>query len=277
MRNDLLQVLRCPVCGATVVSDGRSVSCLGTRRHNFDFARQGYLYLTTVQKSGGDDQDMVRARTEFLSAGYYKPIAIGVLQELRKVLPAGGILIDAGCGEGYYTNQIAADGYSVLGIDFSKTAIAHGSVQAKMQGLSEHVQYAVAGIHKIPVADSSVDGIISIFAPCAKEEFYRVLRPGGFLILAGAGKDHLMGLKRVLYETPHPNTERADLPDNLMKFSESQIREEIHITDHQHILDLFSMTPYVWRTGARDRDKLNHISSLCTDLSVTVSIYQKEQ
>ncbi len=65
---------------------------------------------------------------------------------------------------------------------------------------------------ELPVRDACVDGVVNVFAPCAPAEFARVLKPGGKLIVAGAGEEHLMGLKRLLYDETHVNDSRRDLP-----------------------------------------------------------------
>jgi 23S rRNA (guanine745-N1)-methyltransferase len=129
-----------------------------------------------------------------LSAGYYRVAAEGLCDVVGRHL-ASGLIVDAGCGEGYYTGALAASGqgkYELVGFDLSRDA--------------------VASLFELPLADESVDAIVNIFAPCAEEEFCRVLKPGGLLVLVGAGEKHLLGLKRALYQTTYDNAERADLP-----------------------------------------------------------------
>jgi 23S rRNA (guanine745-N1)-methyltransferase len=53
----------------------------------------------------------------------------------------------------------------------------------------------VASIFALPVQNASLDAVTNLFAPCAEEEFLRVLKPNGHLLLVGAGERHLMGLK----------------------------------------------------------------------------------
>lgn len=46
---------------------------------------------------------------------------------------------------------------------------------------------------------------MDVFAPFAREEFLRFLKPGGWLIYAVPGPEHLFGLKQALYDTPYKN------------------------------------------------------------------------
>lgn len=275
MNDTLIHLLRCPVCGGGVClsADGKSLTCLGARRHCFDFAKSGYVNLAPNHTGGGDDRDMVRARTEFLAAGYYQPVADGVLSALTCSVPDGASVIDAGCGEGYYSCRFATS-YSVFGADLSKAAVDHAARTARHQNLPDTL-FAVAGIFGLPIADASVDAVVSLFAPIAEDEFLRVLKPGGVLILAGAGPNHLMGLKQVLYDTPYQNEKRADLPEHMTLVSEKEICQEITVKGNNHIRSLFSMTPYYWRTADADRRKLDGIETLETPIDVEILTYRK--
>ena len=80
-----------------------------TSRHRFDFARQGYLNLLLSHKMNsrqpGDNQDMVAARTRFLDAGHYQSVSDAVTRAAIRLLAdqETPVILDAGCGEGYYT------------------------------------------------------------------------------------------------------------------------------------------------------------------------------
>jgi SAM-dependent methyltransferase len=47
-----------------------------------------------------------------------------LLQTLRRQAPAGGRVIDLGCGSGLWARELAAAGYDILGIDISAAMIA---------------------------------------------------------------------------------------------------------------------------------------------------------
>ena len=95
--------MRCPVCFAsmTLSESGKSALCKGARCHCFDFSKEGYLSFPG--NSGGDSKGAVDARRSFLEKGYYAPAANAIADAVSKYLPQDATLVDAGCGEGYYT------------------------------------------------------------------------------------------------------------------------------------------------------------------------------
>ena len=263
----------CPVCQNGVAVEGGTLCCLGGK-HRFDLAREGYVNLAVGHAPGGDSKQAIAARTSFLQKGYYAPAADALEQAVREYLPCGAALIDAGCGQGYYTGRVAAAGYRVLGVDLSKFGCARGAKDASLQGL-ESAAYAVASVYTMPVCDASVGGVLNVFAPCAEQEYARVLQDGGYLFLLGAGPQHLMGLKRAMYETTYQNAERADLPTSLRLMETRSVRFEITVQGQDDIQALFSMTPYYWRTGEADKQKLAQLDTLTTEVDMLLYIYRK--
>ena len=116
------------------------------RGHSFDLAKQGYVNLLLPQKRGaalpGDNAEMVRARTAFLDGGYYRAFSDGVNRMICDTVTAAGIecpvILDAGCGEGYYTARLhdCVVGYVLL--SFVQKGGA-GTVEKKMLRLESVV------------------------------------------------------------------------------------------------------------------------------------------
>ena len=100
-----MSVWRCPICAASMQHEEHSLHCLNG--HCFDLAKSGYVNLLPVQqkhtKQPGDNLQMVRARRDFLQAGYYQPFQQALCAMVVQAMPQQGILLDAGCGDGYYT------------------------------------------------------------------------------------------------------------------------------------------------------------------------------
>ena len=209
-----VELFRCPVCGASFHKVENSLFCNGARCHCFDFSSCGYVNLaTSAQSNGGDSKEAVRARSAFLRSGYYRQAADAIAETVAAYVPANGTVIDAGCGEGYYAETVAAHGFRVVGFDLSKAACERAAKQAKAnQTLRFQPKFAVAGVFSLPLQDACADAVINVFAPCAETEYARILKPGGILLVAGAGEKHLLGLKKAIYENPYLNTPRADLP-----------------------------------------------------------------
>ena len=278
MQHRYLDALRCPVCGAPMQYNSSigagQLTCMGQKMHCFDMARSGYVHLAPRHSGGGDSRDAVRARTAFLSQGYYG-VAANALCELMKAHVMSGLIVDAGCGEGYYTNAIARmERYDVCGFDLSRDAVDAAARAARREQNGAH--YAVASVFELPLADESADAVVNIFAPCAEQEFCRVLKTGGMLVLIGAGERHLLGLKRALYDETYENAERADLPRGMKLIEQRIVRDEITVKGQEQIGHLFSMTPYYWRTSLSDRQKLSGLDELQTEIEFDCRVYIKQ-
>ena len=270
--------LSCPVCGTAMAltEDGRSAACAGAgKRHFFDFAAEGYINLYTSRASGGDSGECIAARNAFLSKGYYEKISDAVNELLDKYAPKNAKVLDAGCGEGYYTLRMARGGREAFGFDLSKNGVKIAAKAAKRA--SAPAFFGVASVFSLPVLAESMDAVTTIFAPCAEDEYARVLKPGGLLILAGAGKEHLIDLKKAVYENAYKNEGRRDLPSEKFELlEETGVSYGITLENGKDIENLFAMTPYFYRTSYNDKEKLRAFSSLYTKIDVELFIYKKK-
>ncbi len=271
----VIDVLICPVCKSDMYAsdDGRSAFCRGIKKHCFDFSSDGYLSFP--QSSGGDSKAAVAARRNFLARDYYLPAVTAVCEIVKKYVPNNAILIDAGCGEGYYTSKLSDLADVTVGFDLSKFACAAAAKSARREG-KQGLLYSTASVFSLPVKDSVADAVVNIFAPCAEEEYSRILRDGGYLFVIGAGKDHLMGLKRAIYDEAYENGERADLPKAMIMVERRTVRFEIEVEGKDDIAALFSMTPYYWRTSESDKEKLMCLDKLTTEIEFEISVYKKD-
>lgn len=273
MKQSILNLLHCPICHAklSLTNEEKSCECEGERRHCFGFSKSGYLNLSGPHGGSGDKKDAIRARREFLNAGYYAPLADAITKKLN-IIGAKSAL-DAGCGEGYYTNRFSKD-LEILGIDLSKDGIDAAAKAAK--GQEGSCGYVIASLFSMPIPDKTFDAVVNIFAPCAEDEFLRVLKPGGYVILVGAGENHLLGLKRILYENPYLNTERADLPRKMELVAKDRLSYTVTVQGSAQIAALFSMTPYYWRTSPADQKKLEALTELTTELDFDIFLFRKD-
>lgn len=272
MNRTILQLLSCPVChaGMTETAEGKVCRCRAEKPHCFDFAKSGHLHLGGPHAGEGDSKEAVLARRAFLDAGYYQPLSDAV-NELLDGIPSDTVL-DAGCGEGYYTNRMATC-RNVLGVDLSRAGIESAAKRARQLGTS--ASFVVASIFSLPVQSASVDVVTNLFAPCAEDEFLRVLKPSGHLLLVGAGERHLMGLKQAIYDNAYQNPGRADLPTHMKELRRKRLQFEITVNGQDMIQALFSMTPYYWRTSKSDREKLEKLDNLTTAVDFDIFLYRK--
>lgn len=276
--DNIIGALRCPCCDSAMLlnDSGKSLVCSAPRRHCFDIASSGYVNLAVGHSGGGDSKQAVRSRADFLSSGAYAPISDALCELLQKYLTDGAFVIDAGCGEGYYSCRAALSGFSVLGVDLSRDAVMQASKRGRREG-AENSFFAVASVYDIPVKSGCADALINIFAPCAEEEYARVLRNGGLLYVVYAGEEHLMGLKRALYDDVYRNDVRADMPERMELVEERRVRFDITLTSSELIEELFTMTPYYWRTSPEDKQKIWGLSQLSCEVDVIIAIYRKSE
>ena len=272
----LINKIKCPLCGAETERRGASLVCGGVRKHCYDFSASGYVNLLPPAHSGsGDSKEAVRSRKAFLEKGYYSPVAETLADMLSERLGKSSFVVDGGCGEGYYTSVIAERGFYTAGVDISKFAAEAASKRASAKQMTNSL-YAVGSVYELPFFDGCADAVVNIFAPCAENEFCRLLKKGGILAVVYAGPEHLMGLKRAIYDNTRENDVRADMPQNMKLTEEKRVRFEITVEGQTDIQDLFSMTPYYWRTSRSDSEKLRVLESLTTTVDMIIALYEKE-
>lgn len=254
----------CPVCRSVLTETERSYVC--PFNHNFDKAKQGYVNLLMSNKQGnhGDDRLMVEARQAFLEKGYYAPMREAVNEAAGK----GYTILDAGCGEGYYTN-LFSENNTVFGIDVSKEALKKASRKCKK------ASFAVASIYDLPIANESLDVVINIFAPDSQSEYLRTLKHGGRLINVTPMENHLMELKMAVYDKPYKNQYVDPNREGFIIQSMKELKYEITLEQKEDITSLFKMTPYYYNTSPSDKQKLNNINKLKTKVEFLITEYKK--
>lgn len=251
----------CPVCKNELKKVDNSYKCIN--KHNFDIASQGYINLNMHNsQSTGDNSEMINARKNFLNKGYYSFL----LEEINKLLNENDSLIDLACGEGYYTSKFICK--DKIGIDLSKQGLKIASKSDKT------TTYLLNSIFHNPLQDKCADKIITIFAPVASQEIYRLLKDDGKFILVKPDENHLYELKQAIYENPYLNQIENIRIDGLYLDSEIKISSTATL-DNTDIQNLFMMTPYYNTTSKTDKDKLNDIASLQITFSFIIDIYEK--
>lgn len=266
-----LDNIRCPICGGDISQIGGSLACVS--RHTFDIAKSGYVNLNVKGAAAGDSKEMVTARSSFLDAGYYSRFADKLVETVNSM--PHGTVIDAGCGEGYYSVRAAKEtGSELYGFDLSKAAIEKAAKRAA--AANADASFFVGGIFDLPVKSESVDVVLNLFAPCANEEFSRVLKPHGHLIMGIAGENHLLGLKSALYNEVYLNNpEKLAEIDGFTRIKAEKVSYKTVIEGREQIENLFSMTPYYWKTSREDAEKLRELDTLETELDFEIAVFEK--
>ena len=274
-------LFRCPVCRSPLEDCGNHAAC--SNRHSFDRASEGYYHLLPSNKMHaklpGDSKEMVAARRAFLNAGYYQLFSDGINEAAAKVLSGvkSPMILDAGCGEGYYTARLKQalseqrNDARIAGFDISKAAVRAAAKRDK------EISFAVASIFDIPVADGCCDLVLNVFAPIVPAEFARVLKTGGVLLIAVPSERHLLGLKEILYESPYVNEETDTEYQGFDFLERIPLRGTITITDPEQIANLLSMTPYYWKTPQAGCERLRQTTRLKTEIGFDLLLYRRHQ
>src|ERR1700731_4203649 len=193
-------MLLCPVrgCHMALVREDRRVLC--PRGHSFDVARSGYINLLQPQdrrsKQPGDTAAALAGRRRLHDRGVTEPL-LHAISEIMVASPSD-IVLDAGCGEGFYLGTLARHtGFEAHGVDISIPA-----VESAARRYPQH-EWIVANADRfVPYADRSFSIVLSITARMNPPEFRRILRDDGRLLIAipapqdlielrGAGRDRL--------------------------------------------------------------------------------------
>ena len=267
----------CPVCGSNFNISTHQFVC--EKNHSFDIAKDGYcnLLVGRGRSTHGDNREMVVARREFLSLGHYRPLADRVATLTLESTSCGAGVLDAGCGEGYYTATVETalyerDGRSdVYAFDISKDAASRCAKR------NPRIHTAVAGSYRMPFSDGSIATVINTFSPMAEDEVWRVLMPGGRFILAVPDADHLIELKAIIYDEPYRNALRDSQISGFTLVSDERLRYPFTLTSSAEVTSLFMMTPYAYRTSSTGRERVKAIDRLTVTADFHIYVYEKTE
>jgi ubiquinone/menaquinone biosynthesis C-methylase UbiE len=116
-----------------------------------------------------------------------KPLDRAVLAGFAELVGRGAVTADIGCGTGATTAMLRDFGLDVSGIDLSPNMIAES------RRLNPGIEFRVGSMTWLDLDDAGVDAICAWYSiihvpdellPQAFSEFARVLRPGGYTLLA---------------------------------------------------------------------------------------------
>jgi ubiquinone/menaquinone biosynthesis C-methylase UbiE len=131
----------------------------------------------------------------------FEPSHSLLLAEIRHVRPGRGL--DIGCGTGELAGRMAVRGWEVVGLDLSEPMVHQAC--SKLNGSGGRVRLTVGDSEHLPFESRSFD-----LLTCANSfhhyphqeavvhEMYRVLRPGGRLLLLDGWPDQWLG--RIIYD-----------------------------------------------------------------------------
>jgi 23S rRNA (guanine745-N1)-methyltransferase len=267
--NQVVELLRCPVCGGGL-EEGEGVVRCGAG-HSFDIARQGYVNLVPGQ---GDTPEMVEAREAFLAAGHYARLSAALAEEARTASGAGaagsGAVLDIGAGTGYYLARVldALPDAPGIAIDSSQPALRRAA--------RAHPRAAAVGAdawRELPLRDGVAALILSVFAPRNPAEMARVLAEGGSLIAVTPTTRHLFELVGPLGLLSVPDDKADRLDEQLgshFELSERRNVEHAMFLNREEAAQLVRMGPSAWHVD--EQTVAERLALLPDPLTVTASM-----
>ena len=130
------------------------------------------------------------------------------LHFLERYLPAQGLILDAGCGPGRYTLELAKRGYRVAALDLTPANLEFAGRQLRRAGVKKNVRDIIEGsiVDLSQFPDNTFDAVICLGGPLshvldrkkrerAVSELIRVTKPGAPLFVSVIARLSLMVLE----------------------------------------------------------------------------------
>lgn len=256
-------LLRCPLCKGKLWLDGGSLRC--GKGHCFDLSSKGYVNFLPGQKSPGHyNRAFFESRRRILEAGFYDHLLEGLL-ELPGVRQAK-VVLDAGCGEGYYAKAVKERlGVRVLALDYAQEGIRTASAGGN------RVCWMAADLANIPMGDHRADCLLNLFTPANYGEFRRVLAPGGWLVKAIPGPEHLAELRALVRDRLRHEEHSAQPVAGYFAAhfrAEERFRKVKTLSLPEELLpDLLRMTPLLFGVDQRELEGLK-LPSITIDAEI---------
>jgi 23S rRNA (guanine745-N1)-methyltransferase len=193
--------LRCTVrnCQQPLALSKDGLGCASG--HHFDRAKEGYWNLTQPQDkkstNPGDNREAVLARHRWLKRQHMAGL-VTVLREWTESStphPASIMrVLDLGCGDGSFGPLLFPKyAESFCGIDLSRSAI-----KLAARHWPEATWVLANADRGLPVMDSSVDCVVSLFGRRPAAEIHRVLTQTGSCFVAVPAEDDLIELREAV-------------------------------------------------------------------------------
>lgn len=106
-------------------------------------------------------------------------------------------ILDVGCGDGIWTNELAKKSFNVTGIDISRHDLKKAQKRAQVMGLD--VNYNLVDATNMPFDTQSFDKIFSISTlehiqkdEAVLKECHRILKPNGSIVISVPQKSNLL-------------------------------------------------------------------------------------
>jgi 2-polyprenyl-6-hydroxyphenyl methylase/3-demethylubiquinone-9 3-methyltransferase len=159
--------------------------------------------------------------------------------------PVGRNIVDVGCGGGLLTEELAALGAHVIGVDPAAASIATASAHARQAGLD--IDYRVGLGERLPVSDAAADIVVCVDVlehvtdvDAVIGETARILKPGGLYLFDTINRTRLSRL--VVIKVSQEWAATACMPAGIHDWQQFITPEELRAALARHNLDVRDYT-----------------------------------
>ena len=263
--------LLCPHCHQPLKWENNQLRC--QNRHSFDIAKSGYLNLAPQHHEKHYTKDLFIARQLLMNdyqfyGDIYQQMMTALIPYLTADKPQR--MLDLGTGEGTHFIQFLKawqnhqyPEVTGMGIDLAKAGIQLAAKQ------SAAARWTIADLSHIPLADNSIDGILTILSPANYQEIKRVLKPNGWILKIIPGPNYLKELRACVLP---PEDVINDGQSSIQRFNEqftetSMIRyqRDVPLSDEANQA-LQTMTPLMWHASKNQRTQASQLHHIQVDL-----------
>jgi len=261
----------CPLCQQALMLTDKTYRCVNN--HSFDQAKQGYVNLLPVQfkhsKAPGDNKEMVIARRSFLDKGFYQPLVDKMLEIYQQYGEPNAPVLDAGCGEGFYTHQHKTTTNKVYGVDIAKETIKIAAKRYK------ECHFSVGTLSKLSFDDNYFAWLVSVYAPILETEFTRILKEDGYLLTVTPAEQHLFELKQLIYRQANEHDVSKIPIDNLTLIEEQKLTYPMHFKCCDDVLNLLAMTPFAFKASKELITQIKTMTKFTCQADFVLRLYKK--
>jgi len=262
----------CPLCQQALNLIDKTYRC--ENNHSFDQAKQGYVNLLPVQfkhsKAPGDNKEMVVARRAFLDKGFYQPLVDKMLELYQQYGEQNAPLLDAGCGEGFYTHQHKTDKNQVYGVDIAKETIKIAANRYK------DCHFSVGTLSKLSFSSNYFAWVVSVYAPILETEFTRLLNDNGYLLTVTPAEKHLFELKALIYQQANEHDVNKSPIKNLALVEEQKLTYPMQFDNSDDVLNLLAMTPFAFKASKKLLAQIKTMNSFTCQADFILRLYKNK-
>ena len=257
----------CPICQENLTLVETSLKC--SNRHSFDLAKFGYVNLAPqIKQSANYDKENFQNRQQILEAGFYQAILEGI-SDLLATNPSAKIVLDIGCGEGFYSRKLqeSHSDKTFYAFDISKDSV---QIATKSEP-NWAVNWFVGDLARLPIEDASMDILLDIFSPANYGEFRRVLSKDGILIKVIPTENHLKEIRQMVQgQLTKKDYSNQDIREHFQEHFSIQSRQIASLTkpiSAEQRQALLAMTPLLFHV---DQTKIDW--SQLTEITIEAEI-----